>query len=185
MQIQCPTFPVNDDGSINADKKLLQSASSLKTYLVGKPSTYCCSLTGRATKGYVAFDITRERLVFLKDAWRANSDQIHPELDTYILLNGKKVCYVPTALGGGDVSAYTWEDKSWGPPQSTLTQSFLNDPLSPLEHVHCRLILKELGRPLESYTDSAELMLVFGNAVDGKLFHTFSAILLLTQYRPP
>lgn len=131
----------------------------LKPYLVGKPSTYCCSPTGRATRGYVAYSVHHKHLVFLKDAWRANCDEIHPEIETYTILNRKGVCYVPTALGGGDVGSPS--------PQRTITQRYLEESDAPLERLHSRLILKELGRPLDTYTDSAELMLVVAYAFEG------------------
>lgn len=128
-------------------------------YLVGKPTTYCCSPTGRATKGYVAFDLQRRCLVFLKDAWRANSPRIRSELSTYIALNSAEVQNVPTALGGGDVG---------GPQrQRTLTQKYLKTSSRPLERVHGRLILRELGKPLESYEHSLALILVTGDAFEG------------------
>lgn len=126
-------------------------------YLVGKPTTYCCSPTGRATKGYVAFDLQRRCLVFLKDVWRANSPRIRSELKTYIALNTAGVQYVPTILGGGDVGGLQ--------PQHTLTQEYLNSPSIPLERLHSRLILLEIGRPLKSYENST-----------GLIFYTYDAL---------
>lgn len=156
-KIECQTFLLEADGSIDLDKDKAQK--NLKSYLVGKPLTYCCSPTGRATKGYAAYDVANVRLVFLKDAWRAVSDQIHPELDTYIVLNRDQVCNVPTVLGGGDVGA-----------QRTITQEYLPEEKKPRERAHGRLILKELGRPLESYEDSPELMVVVMHAIEGEFF---------------
>ena len=159
-KIKCQTFLVNSDGSIDLNKD--KAKKNLKSYLVGKPLTYCCSQTGRATKGYVAFDVDNVRLVFLKDVWRAVSSHIHPELDTYIKLNGDQVRRVPTGLGGGDVGVTL--------PQLTLTEKYLTGQERPRERAHGRLILKELGRPLESYHDSPELMVAVMHAITGECF---------------
>lgn len=154
-KIECPTFPLKADGSIDLDKA--KAKDNLKSYLVGKPMMYCCSPTGRATKGYAAFDMEKARLVFLKDVWRAVSERIRPELDIYITLNMKQVRNVPTVLGGGDVGR-----------QRTLTQKHLTDSNEVRERAHARLILMELGRSLESYEDSPELMAVVRSAIWGE-----------------
>lgn len=160
-KIECPTFQLLADKSVELKKETAKD----KSYLVGKPLTYCCSPTGRATKGYVALQVDKDSagLVFLKDVWRPDSDQIHPELDTYMILNRKNVTNVPTVLGGGDVG---------GPSaQCTLTQECLSSNSPPLKRAHARLILKELGRPLDSYLHSAELMSIVIDAFGGKSVH--------------
>lgn len=99
------------------------------------------------------------RLRFLKDSWRPGHPNIRAELDVYIYLNNKKVDYIATAIGGGDVCS--------GAVQRTLTQDYLNDTDgSPLERHHCRLVVAEIGRPLDTYFNSVELMhVVFDCAV--------------------
>lgn len=158
LQIQCQTILLDNDGDVDRDSPD-GVQMQIGEYLVGKPTTYCCSPTGRATRGYVALSIELGRLVFLKDAWRANCPEIHPELETYLKLNNEGVCNVPTALGGGDVGGAT--------KQRTVTQEYISGPDAPLERLHSRLILQELGRPLDSYADSAELMLVVLCAFQG------------------
>lgn len=154
-KIKCQTFLINADGSIDLNKETAET--NLKSYLVGKPLTHCCSLAGRATRGYVAFDVDCVRLAFLKDVWKTVSQDIHPEISIYIKLNRDQVCHVPTVLGGGGVGV-----------QRTLTQKHLTGKDKPRVRAHGRLILKELGRPLESYTDSPELMAVVMHAICGE-----------------
>ena len=60
-------------------------------------------MTGRATRDFVAFNMSSKRLCFLKDYWRPVSNRIHSELDVYRRLQEHEVCHVATAIGGGDV----------------------------------------------------------------------------------
>ncbi|THH30018.1 hypothetical protein EUX98_g4181 [Antrodiella citrinella] len=52
-------------------------------FLIRNLSSHGDSLTGRATKGYIAFDLATKEFCFLKDSWRLLSDDIHPELEVY------------------------------------------------------------------------------------------------------
>ncbi|KAI0347560.1 hypothetical protein BDW22DRAFT_1307326, partial [Trametopsis cervina] len=127
-------------------------------YLVGKAMTRAASLTGRATRGFAAYDERRRRLVFFKDFWRPNSQKIRRELDTYALLNGQGVQNIATAIAGGDVS-YNND------PQRTLTQAYSKSKNVPSERVYARLVLLELAHPLKNYFCSYELVSVVRDAI--------------------
>ena len=60
-------------------------------------------MTGRATRGFVAFNMSSKRLCFLKDYWRPVSIRIHSELDVYKRFKETNVNFVATVIGGGDV----------------------------------------------------------------------------------
>lgn len=124
--------------------------------------TRAASLTGRATRGFAAYDEHRERLVFFKDFWRPNSPKIRCELDTYMLLNRQGVQNIATAIAGGDVLA----DGSF---QRTVTQTYIQSATGPrpLERIHGRLVLAELACPLEDYFGSYELISVVNDAIQG------------------
>ncbi|GJE92649.1 hypothetical protein PsYK624_088040 [Phanerochaete sordida] len=107
------------------------------------------SPTGRATRGYIAFEVETKRMVFLKDSWRAVSRK-HTELETYRRLHAAEVEFIATPVAGGDISE-----------QRTKSQSFMqNRPanMRPAERVHTRLVTKEIGRALETYEGSFELI---------------------------
>lgn len=102
----------------------------------------------------------RDRLCFLKDTWRPNSEKIHPELDVYERLKKHDVRYIATAIGGGDV-----RDPEL---QRTLTQRYMDDiPRPPLERFHYRLVIEELGRPLDTYELAAYMIVAVFNALRG------------------
>lgn len=121
------------------------------------------SPTGCGSKAYAAFDKKNERLVFLKDYWCARHPTIHQELQTYERFRTSPMPprYVTHCLEGGTVCID-------GREQATLTQCllemiWLGSP-TPSERVHCRLVLQEIGRPLETFEDSHQLLVVLYKA---------------------
>ncbi|TBU38879.1 hypothetical protein BD309DRAFT_929911 [Dichomitus squalens] len=82
-------------------------------FLVGRPCFLARGLAGRGTRGYVAYDVANDRLVWLKDTWRASYDLLEKEGDILLRLNNAKLSsdiHVPTLVCHGDV-----------PNQATLT----------------------------------------------------------------
>ena len=116
------------------------------------------SITGRATKGYIAFIVERSRLGFLKDYWRPLSSRTTSELDIYEELHAAKVRHVATVFAGGDIAG-----------QVTRTDEFLpaDGPYAPLKHAHCCIVFNELARPLEDYKHSGVLIAVVFHALIG------------------
>ena len=58
------------------------------------------SLTGRGTRGYVAYDFVDKRLVFLKDAWRLGDPDVPSEFAIYETLQKNKVSNIATVICG-------------------------------------------------------------------------------------
>ncbi|KDQ59789.1 hypothetical protein JAAARDRAFT_126434, partial [Jaapia argillacea MUCL 33604] len=122
-----------------------------REYIVGKPKFNADDgITGRATRGYVAFDMKTEKFVWLKDVWRIAS--LHREGDIVHELNDVDAPYVPTLVCHGDVQR-----------QRTLSQTFWTDPSedNPMEeHIHYRLVVAEVGRQLDEFRNGLELVAV-------------------------
>ncbi|KAI0685723.1 hypothetical protein BC835DRAFT_495574 [Cytidiella melzeri] len=131
-------------------------ASGMGVYFIGKHIAASYSPTGRATKGYVAFNQQSKRLCFLKDYWRPISSKIPKELDVYKKLKAAGVRYVASVIGGEDLVG-----------QCTVTQIHLVLEEVPLERVHCRLVFEQLARPLEAYRGSLDMIVVLLNALQG------------------
>lgn len=145
------------------------------TYFIGKPRVASYSPTGRCTKGFVAFrpqqgSYDQADLHFIKDYWRPDSDGVRKELDTYANLEYCGVKFIATAIGGGDV----------GRRQVTFTQDYMDQSITPLRKVHCRIVLKEVGRPLITYENSGVLMKAIYFAIRGQFLFSLYASLLLT-----
>lgn len=101
-------------------------------------------------------------MVFIKDQWRANHPGAHPEIETYERLREHNIDCVATCLGGGDVVS-----PSTGEVQRTLTHEDLPDDIDNSERFHTRLILKQVGRPLELYANTPDLITITLQALLG------------------
>lgn len=140
--------------------RLRNPRTVLKQFLVGKPQFYAPGVAGRGTRGYVAVPLDAEgcpedRFVWLKDAWRVNHGDIEQEGAILERLNRDGVRFIPTLLCHGDV-----------PNQATDLTSlwrhrFPDEKTCPLKrHQHYRLVVKEVGKPLEEF-GSSSLWLVY------------------------
>ncbi|KAI0753087.1 hypothetical protein C8Q80DRAFT_1351432 [Daedaleopsis nitida] len=128
-----------------------------RRFLVGKPHFIAPGVAGRGTRGYVALPVdgkgkVGEKFVYLKDAWRVDHPGIEQEGSILKELKKKNVRYVPTLVCHGDLP---------GPEQVTDWRSYWkechpeeNPDDCPLKrHQHYRLVVKEVGKPLDQFGD--------------------------------
>ncbi len=125
--------------------------------VIGKPRFGSRSAVGRGTKGLVAFDLDNNRLVFLKDYWRSRSNESRAELEVYEKLHKAKVQNIATPIGGGDVDPDN---------QRTITEKYITGG-SPDSRVHYRFAVRQVGRPLETYSTAREMVGFIHDAVIG------------------
>ncbi|KAI0649748.1 hypothetical protein C8Q79DRAFT_899953 [Trametes meyenii] len=144
---------------------------TLRRCFVGRPHYMSGSLTGRGTRGLVAYDLVDERVMYIKDSWRAISEDVSSEYDNYRRIYGRLAALnapfhevgLLAVLAGGDVQPTpepTAADRcTTATLQNTRAQEVLNDGLStaPLMRRHQRLVFKEVCRPLEDFKDAHEL----------------------------
>ncbi|EKM51332.1 uncharacterized protein PHACADRAFT_213176 [Phanerochaete carnosa HHB-10118-sp] len=138
--------------------KKAQASPRTYTYIIGRHRSGSRSPTGRGGKGFIAYDVDRARLVFIKDYWCADHPEVHPELEVYRKLNaarladGSPISHIAAAIAGGDVD---------GPKgQVTLTQEYLAERTKgkPASRFHHRFVVWQVGRPLETYKHGLELV---------------------------
>ena len=79
------------------------------SYIVGRSSVAAKSLMGRAMRGFVAMDTKTKKLVFLKDSWRLNLDEVKSEGHWYERLDGAR--NIAAFSHGSDVVTYTKQGK--------------------------------------------------------------------------
>ena len=129
--------------------------------VIGRPFWNSDSPYGRATRGYVAYDMAEKKLVFLKDSWRTDGARILPEGVMYAKLKKHNVPFLPDVLAAGDVK---FNNKI----QKTVTQNYTNKPFPPGWRSPCsRLdtlihyrVVQELAYPLVSAVSSREVVQV-------------------------
>ncbi|EPS95907.1 hypothetical protein FOMPIDRAFT_100056 [Fomitopsis schrenkii] len=149
-------IPRDEESDIEAMKERSAVANEL-SFVVGRCYFASSSPTGRCTKGYIAYDICGRRLVFLKDYWRSYVDEDTSSSEGYMLvfLRTKNVPNVPTPLAYEDVGIHE------GACQETYTQRLLakheGTGRRPTVQRHYRLVVKEIGRPLEDHGTPKEL----------------------------
>ncbi|KAI0738021.1 hypothetical protein C8Q80DRAFT_292110 [Daedaleopsis nitida] len=78
-----------------------------RQFLVGKPLVVAPGVTGRGTRGFVAWDVKDRRFVFLKDAWRPFYEDIHTEGMTLRKLKKHDVRNIPTYVCDGELDQHT------------------------------------------------------------------------------
>lgn len=124
-----------------------------------RPHAVGGGILGRATRGYIAYDIDNKQLNFLKDYWQPVSKSYHPELETYTKLSQAGVERIATPLGGGKLEL-----------QKTITQEYLPRSQNDADRarVHYRFAVKEIGRPLEDYDEPIEMLLAVLCAIIGE-----------------
>ncbi|KAI0669506.1 hypothetical protein C8Q78DRAFT_1094286 [Trametes maxima] len=152
--------------------------------LVGRPDYMSRSLTGRGTRGFVAYDLTETRVVYVKDSWRAVSENIHSEYDIYQRLYRKIIpgilddsrIYL-TVRSGGDVRGPPERNDVQVDPaagvQDTRTQDIPEEEggstVPPMRRHH-RLVFKEVCAPLEAFQSAQDLVEVLHRAIVAHLY---------------
>ena len=94
--------------------------------------------------------------MFVKDAWRADHSRVHPKFEVYHRLATKGVEHVATMLAGGDMG-----------DQHTRSQEMISKDDKPLRRIHTRLVLKEIGEPIETAEDSRQFFETVIDAFEG------------------
>ncbi|KAI0295313.1 hypothetical protein B0F90DRAFT_1201281 [Multifurca ochricompacta] len=150
--------------------------SELRSFIT--PGAVWCSESffGRSTFGYIAYDVARKDLVYLKDSWRINLPGIQKEGDTYHKLHNAQVPHIAKFGLAGDVPlSPEHSEVSLFAAQRTRTQDYLKGsegghnwcPGRPAvdPFVHYRLVLETLGRPLNTFISTRQLCEVIRDAV--------------------
>ncbi|KAI0792907.1 hypothetical protein C8Q75DRAFT_804617 [Abortiporus biennis] len=140
----------SDDDSIQPPSTEEHSEKKINL-LIRYPRVSSRSPFGRATKGFVALDLGEQKLKFLKDCWRYEGGDYHPEIEVYKKLRKGNARNIATVEGGGDVFDSVGDKER----QVTLAQKYLSTEKSKyLALVHYRLLIRQLGTPLEEYDNS-------------------------------
>src|ERR1700677_1990886 len=104
----------------------------------------------------IAFDVQRTKHVLLKASWCVLMDDITPEGEVYARLHQHSVPHIPHCSCAGDVGDDTYH--------KSRTHEFVGKygALHPLTrivpHRHYRLVLDTIGRKLESFKCSKEMV---------------------------
>ena len=138
-------------------------------YIIPAPVVRAEIPVGRWTRASKAYDVRGQKVVFLKDSWRMVIKDILPEREVYQILHKNSVPNIPRCVHAGDVS------DDYGEYHQTHTQRFAtatwneDSPRHFILHQHHRLILTPIGRKLEKFRTSREMVAAVYSALVGKL----------------
>ena len=125
-------------------------------YIIESPRPRPGVPAGRWTRTSIAYDVQRQRRVLIKDSWRVSLEGIKPEGEIYGILHAHSVPHVPICIHSGDIGDDLYH--------SSRTDRFNNIYGSPklsaylVPHRHYRLVLDTIGRRLETFRRSWELV---------------------------
>ncbi|KAL1938566.1 hypothetical protein VTO73DRAFT_11589 [Trametes versicolor] len=131
-------------------------------YLVAKPTFAAPDVVGRGTRGYVALDYTdpAHPLVYLKDCWRVVHPRSEQEGAILTYLNSKRVGHIPTMLCHGDIGKETVMTRDiWKEVHGAEKECSLKN------YRHYRLVVKEVGKPLNMFKNGKQLVWVILHAL--------------------
>ncbi|KAI0318558.1 hypothetical protein OF83DRAFT_1056689, partial [Amylostereum chailletii] len=131
-----------------------------RAYVAGVPRTYAPNVVGRGTTGYIAADLDDGSLVWIKDSWRLNRSYVRKEADIYRLLMEADIPHISPMVCGGDVEG-----------QETHSQDFVKaswacETHGISHHIHHRVVLSVIGRPLKKFTSTRELTTATRDALE-------------------
>jgi hypothetical protein len=141
-------------------------------YIIEAPSARPSLPIGRSTRTSIAYDVQRRRLVMMKDSWPVFVHDNMMEGRVYQQLNEALVQNTPICVdfSNGD------ECNSGTRTQHFTRESWLHEDLAFSVSVrrHHRLILDTVGRPLETFTSSKELVRAVRAAMIGMSLKRFA-----------
>ena len=124
-----------------------------REYIVPAPTAKPYTPPGRATRGFVGYDLQRHMKVFIKDTWRVDLPDIEKEGDTYVVMAAAQVKNIAPCSAAGDIGDHTtlthlFKDELW----ACKTKRVL------VPHHHYRLVLDLIGKPLTTFSSSLQML---------------------------
>ena len=104
-----------------------------------------------------AYDLTTQRVVFVKDYWRPTGPDAIKEGEVYRKLKEAEVRHTVPFGHGNDLTSHTTVDlrgREWAPKQPGVLQNY-------------RMSLKVVGHPLHDFKNTRQLVEVVADAMEG------------------
>jgi hypothetical protein len=128
-------------------------------YVIAPPSASPWAPVGHWTRTSIGYDIQRKRSIFMKDSWRLIIKGVLKEGDIYLRFKANAVSNIPHCSNSGDIGNNTYH--------LMQTNQFINQNWNTkyaydfTPHCHYRLILDDIGQPLNSFKCSWDMAHAF------------------------
>ena len=139
------------------------------------------ALIGRATFGYIAYEVESGNVVYLKDYWRVDHRDVQKEGDVYRELHEAEVSNIARMGRAGDVPRKPGRGElqvRWPAVQRTKTQDYVSGPGSRYPscpghprveaYIHYRVVLETVGMSLNRFRSTRQLCEVIRDAIVGE-----------------
>ena len=141
-----------------------------KTFLISYPLDYDYTVRmvfGRGTRGMRGWDMEANRMVYIKDYWRAEGGEKEGEI--YRSLEEKNVPKIARFYCGNDVCREICENNVSQEGHETVSQTKTSDWTCPGTSSvrHYRMALDRVGRELSEFRSTRELVTAIADAMQG------------------
>jgi len=135
-------------------------------YVINSPNA-CPSLPiGRSTRTSVAYDLKKKTRVFMKDSWQVVAPNVVTESDIIRKLNDRGTPHIPLCVDSCDMGDNKFHETKTGEfSNAAWVPSGFKFSFSKLRH-H-RLILDAVGKKLEQFSSTKELVCAIRDALVG------------------
>lgn len=117
----------------------------------------------RSTRGMLAFDLTTKQLVFIKDYWRPDVDNIEKEGEIYRDLEEHKIPHIAPFGMGNDVRGHKTVTQA---PNDERQRGIIPTPRQ-TRLIHNRNTLNIVGKALHDFESSREYISAIADAMEG------------------
>jgi hypothetical protein len=148
-------------------------------YVIEAPFATISLPTGRATRTFIAYDIHRNKRVFLKDSWRIDVYGVLKEGETYTKLQDKEVPYIARCSNSGDIGDDTYHRTQ---AHLLVKEDWVTSPKRAFEftpHRHYRIVLDTIGIPLERFKCSWDMVRAIRDGLTGEFFGSWNVCFTL------
>ena len=141
-----------------------------RRFVISSPICKLDVPTGRWTRASIALDVSNKRRVLLKDSWRIVHKDIKPEGELYRILHEAKVSNISSVELAGDVGSDTHHQSQTKEIIPLIPDCGRVDVIESrlTTHRHYHIVLRTVGRPLESFTSTRELVCAIRGAMKGE-----------------
>ena len=144
-------------------KITVPAGKSQQLYIARTPKAKPYTPPGRATRGFVAYDLRRLRKVFVKDTWQVDLPDIEKEGETYKVLANAQVRNIPPCSAAGDIGehhmrTHLYANKPWACKCERVL----------VPHQHYQLVLDVVGDNLQEFPSSRAMLCYMVHTLEGK-----------------
>lgn len=167
-ELKCEVFKDTLNETYPTYKLTIASPEYSADLLIRCPFVQSLSPFGSATRGYLAYDLGRGDVVFLKDNWRTHSMDRLAESEIYDILKGCGVEHLPNVLHAADVlTSHASRQETFVHKHTQNRKRSTSDSQSHRSHVHCRIV-QSVAFPISSCRESREFVQALRDALVGR-----------------